>query len=78
VAEGAPARAAIEGLRPPVFFRHKPLLERALNVWRPETLAAAGTALLEAERRTKSTGVPAETIARGIVMTLARQGAARR
>jgi DNA polymerase III subunit delta len=78
MAEGAPARAAIEGLRPPVFFRHKPMLERALGVWRAETLAAAGTALLEAERRTKSTGIPAETIARGIVMTLARQGAARR
>ena len=54
------------------------MLERALGVWRAETLAAAGTALLEAERRTKSTGIPAETIARGIVMTLARQGAARR
>jgi DNA polymerase-3 subunit delta len=54
------------------------MLERALRVWRPEALEAAGAALLEAERRTKSTGIPANTIARGIVMTLARQGAARR
>lgn len=68
----------IEGLRPPVFFRHRPMLERALRVWRPEALEAAGAALLEAERRTKTTGIPATTIARGIVLTLARQGAVRR
>jgi DNA polymerase-3 subunit delta len=68
----------IEGLRPPVFFRHKPMLERALRVWRADALEASGAALLEAERRTKTTGIPANTIARGIVMMLARQGAARR
>ena len=48
---------ALDGLRPPVFFRHKPAFERALRLWRPEALEAAGAALLEAERRTKTTGL---------------------
>ena len=34
--------------------------------------------LLEAERRTKTTGIPDVVIARGVVLTLARQAAARR
>ncbi len=78
VAGGAAASAAVEGLRPPVFFRHKPAFERALRLWRADSLEAAGTALLEAERRTKTTGIPAEVIARTIIATLARQAAARR
>jgi len=78
VAGGAAAKDAVDALRPPIFFRHKPMVERALRAWRLEALAAAGAALLEAERRTKSTGIPAETIARGIVMTLSRQAATRR
>jgi DNA polymerase-3 subunit delta len=75
VASGATPGAALEGLRPPVFFRHKPGLERALRRWRPEALEAAGAALLEAERRSKTTGLPAATIARAAVLALARQAA---
>jgi DNA polymerase III subunit delta len=76
VAGGAAPGAALDGLRPPVFFRHKPALEKALRQWRPEALEAAGTALLEAERRTKTTGLPAATVAREAVMLLARRAAA--
>jgi DNA polymerase-3 subunit delta len=75
VAAGAAPGAALDGLRPPVFFRHKPALERALRHWRPEALEAAGTALLEAERRTKSTGLPSATVARDAVTGLARHAA---
>ncbi|MCB4823344.1 DNA polymerase III subunit delta [Roseicella aerolata] len=78
VAAGAAPAGALEALRPPVFFRHKPAMERALRVWRPDALEAAGAALLEAERRTKTTGLPANTIARNAVTGLARQAAARR
>ena len=78
VANGAAASAAVGSLRPPVFFRHKPAFERALRLWRPEALEAAGAALLEAERRTKTTGIPAEVVARNLVTSLARQAAARR
>ena len=78
VSGGAAPSAAVEGLRPPVFFRHKPAFEKALRLWRPEALEAAGAALLEAERRTKTTGIPAEVIARNTVTSLARQAFARR
>ncbi|MBW8270960.1 DNA polymerase III subunit delta [Caldovatus aquaticus] len=75
VAAGMAPAAAAAGLRPPVFFRHRPAFERALRLWRPEQLAAAGAALLEAERRTKTTGMPDAAIARGAVLALARQAA---
>lgn len=78
VAGGASPAAALDGLRPPVFFRHKPALERALRLWRAEALAAAGTALLEAERRTKTTGLPDTVVAKAAVTALARQAASRR
>lgn len=78
VAGGAAPGAALDGLRPPVFFRHKPALQQALRLWRADALDAAGTALRDAERRTKTTGVPAETVARHAVLALARHAAARR
>jgi DNA polymerase-3 subunit delta len=78
VAGGAAPGAALDGLRPPVFFRHKPAFERALRGWRPDALEAAGSALLDAERRTKTTGLPSAAVAREAVMSLARRAAARR
>lgn len=70
---GAPLKAAVEGLRPPIFFKARPAFERALSLWSLPALQAAGQALLEAERRTKTTGIPDETIARAAVMSLARE-----
>lgn len=82
VARGQPASAAMEGLRPPVFFRAKPGFERALRLWSPALLEAAGTALLEAEKRGKSGSaarpIPDATVARAAVLTLARQAVALR
>jgi len=75
VEEGLAPGAALDGLRPPVFFRQKPALERALRAWRPESLETAAAALLEAERRTKTTGLPDTAVARAAVMALARQAA---
>jgi len=73
VARGASAKDAVEGLRPPVFFKARPAFERALRIWRPEMLATVGAALLEAERLTKTTGMPDDTVARAAVMGLARE-----
>lgn len=67
------AQDGMEAIRPPVFFRHKPMVERALRAWSPAALEAVGGSLLEAERRTKTTGLPSETVARWAVMVLARQ-----
>jgi DNA polymerase-3 subunit delta len=67
-------------LRPPVFFRHKPAFDRALRLWSGTALEAAGAALLEAERRTKTTAFrdADAAVARAAVAALARQAAARR
>jgi DNA polymerase-3 subunit delta len=73
VARGASPKEALDGMRPPVFFKSRPAFERALRLWRPETLAAAGAALLEAERATKTTGIPDVAVARAAVMGLARE-----
>jgi DNA polymerase-3 subunit delta len=62
-------------LRPPVFFRHRAAFDRALRLWPAPALEAAGAALLEAEKRTKTTafGDATETIARAAIAALARQ-----
>ncbi|WP_198372358.1 DNA polymerase III subunit delta [Roseomonas rosulenta] len=73
VARGAAPKDAVDGLRPPVFFKSRPSFERALRLWRPEMLAAAGAALLDAERATKTTGMPDTAVARAAVMGLARE-----
>lgn len=73
VAKGAAPRDAMDGLRPPVFFKSRSAFERALRIWKPEMLAAAGSALLDAERLTKTTGTPDETVARAAVLGLARE-----
>ena len=78
VADGRSPGDALAELRPPVFFRHRPTLERALRRWPTSSLAAAADAFLVTERRTKTTGLPDATVARQAVLTLARQAAARR
>jgi DNA polymerase-3 subunit delta len=62
-------------LRPPVFFRHKPAFDRALRNWSPAALEAVGAALLDAEKRTKTTAFRDAdvTIARAALAAIARQ-----
>jgi len=82
MAAGQSASGALEVLRPPVFFRLKPGFEQALRLWNPELLAAAGTALLEAEKQGKSGSanrpIPDTVVARAAVLQLARQAIALR
>lgn len=73
VQKGASPADALEALRPPVFWRQKPALERALRRWPAPRLEAMGAALLRAERQAKSTGLPDETIARQVVLVMARR-----
>jgi DNA polymerase-3 subunit delta len=77
VAQGQPPGAALDALRPPVFFRAKPGFERALRLWPPDALAAAGSALLEAEKQGKSGSaarpIPDAVVARAAILQLARQ-----
>jgi DNA polymerase-3 subunit delta len=78
MAKGASPGDALSALRPPVFFKSRPAFERAVRLWPPAALAAAGEALLEAERQTKTTGMPDDAIARAAVMALAREAVLRR
>jgi DNA polymerase III subunit delta len=73
VQKGASPMEALEALRPPVFWRQKPALERALRRWPAPRLEAMGAALLRAERQAKSTGLPDEVIARQVVLVMARR-----
>jgi DNA polymerase-3 subunit delta len=73
--EAVLAGGDVSGLRPPVFFRHKPAFERAARNWSAAALEAAGAALLEAEKRTKTTAFRDAdvTIARAALAAIARQ-----
>lgn len=77
MADGMSAGDAMGSLRPPVFFRDRPGMERALRLWRPERAEAVAEAFLETERRTKTTGMPDEVVFRQAVLSLARQAARR-
>jgi DNA polymerase-3 subunit delta len=72
VADGASAADAVGQLRPPVFWKAKPAMERALRRWSPGRLQSLGAALLRAERQAKSTGLPDEVIARQVILSMAR------
>jgi DNA polymerase-3 subunit delta len=61
-----------------VFFKSRPAFERALRLWPAPAFAAAAEALLEAERQTKTTGMPDQAIARAAVMSLAREAVLRK
>jgi DNA polymerase-3 subunit delta len=71
---GMAAGEAVGALRPPVFWRHKPAMERALRRWPAARLAALGAALLRAERMAKTTGLPDAVVARQAVLAIARRG----
>lgn len=72
---GASADEAVGALRPPVFWKAKPAMTRALSRWSVARLEALGAALLRAERQAKTTGLPDETVARQVVLGLARSAA---
>ena len=75
VAGGSSPADAISALRPPVFWKAKPAMERALGRWSIARLEALGAALLRAERQVKTTGLPDETVARQVILGLARSAA---
>jgi len=77
MSEGMSAGDALGSLRPPVFFRARPAMERALRKWRPAQLEALGVALLETERRTKTTGMNDVAVVRQMVLGIAHQAARR-
>jgi DNA polymerase III subunit delta len=73
--QGTTAADATKGMRPPVFYQKVGAFTRSLGLWPAATLAAAMTALAEAERGCKRTGWPDQVLCRNAVLTLARRSA---
>jgi len=74
--KGGTAERAVEGLRPPVFWKHKGRVAAQVRAWPTAHLARAEQELLEAEILCKSSGLPANALAERAALTLARRAAA--
>jgi len=75
MSQGASAGDAARGLRPPVFFKREAAFLQSLRLWSAMDLEAACTRIWEAERASKRTGNPGETICRSMVLGLAQRAA---
>ncbi len=74
--KGGSAERAVEGLRPPVFWKHKGRVAAQLRAWPVAQLARAEQELLEAEILCKSSGLPANALAERAALVLVRRAAA--
>lgn len=75
--DGLSADDALERLRPPVFFKQKPAMMVQLRRWNAGLVAHALAMLLEAEKRVKSAGMPADLIGQRALQALSRTGGGR-
>lgn len=75
IAEGADVGTAVGGLRPPIFFKQRPLFERAARRWRPGPLLQVIAELLACERRTRLVSAPETALARQTLLRAARAAA---
>jgi len=71
VANGEAVDAALRGARPPIFFKHQDSFRRQLQRWSERHLRRQAAALSEAEALIKTTGMPAETVCRAVLIDLA-------
>ena len=72
IAGGRPAREAIQGLRPPVFFRAIDEFARQLRLWREDALEDGLLCLTRAEIACKQTGAPQAALATRAMLRIAR------
>ena len=72
IAGGMSADAALQSLRPPVFFKHQERFLGEIRQWPPRRAAMALSVLLEAERQCKTTGFPDHAICSDALLRLAR------
>jgi DNA polymerase-3 subunit delta len=71
VAAGMSPADAVAGARPPVFWKEKELMTRALRGWSPTRVQAAIAALLEAERAIKMAGSAGDRLGRHAILSIA-------
>lgn len=71
MAAGKTAEKAMEGLRPPLFFKQRASFVRQLQLWPAPRLALALDILTQAELDCKTTGMPAAALCARALMRLA-------
>jgi DNA polymerase III subunit delta len=72
VARGSSPDEAMRGARPPIFFKLQDSFRRQLRAWREPALRYQLDLLSDAEARMKTTGLPADTICRAALTSVAR------
>ncbi|MFW5834219.1 MAG: DNA polymerase III subunit delta, partial [Pseudomonadota bacterium] len=70
VEAGASPASVVDGARPPIFFKAKPKAIQALGRLSAADLRGGLMALLEAERRLKTTGYPGPLVLRHTILAL--------
>ena len=75
---GASPKTAVDGARPPIFWKEKDAVAVELTLWTTPALVRGLGDILAAERAIKSSGSLGETLADAAVLLLARRAAARR
>jgi DNA polymerase-3 subunit delta len=75
---GASPQTAVDGARPPIFWKEKEAVAQELTLWTTPALVRGLADILAAERAIKSSGSLGETLADVAILTLARRAAARR
>lgn len=71
MAEGASAQQAMASMRPPVFFKRQPVVQKMLQIWSPKALEQALAAALTAETACKTTHIPDQDYCRHTLLALA-------
>ncbi len=71
---GASAADAVEAMRPPVFWKRKADMVRAVGLWPGARISAAMAEARRTELACKQTGAPDGVMVRRLVLALARQG----
>ena len=69
--EGASAQEAMAKMRPPVFFKRQPLVQKMLRLWSLIALDQALEAVLAAEAACKTTNIPDHDYCRHMMLALA-------
>lgn len=75
---GASPQTAVDGARPPIFWKEKDAIAAELGLWPTPMIVRALTDLLAAERDIKTSGSLGDSVAHAAILLLARRGAARR
>lgn len=71
MAEGQSAQQAMAAMRPPVFFKRQPVVQKMLRLWAPAALEQALAAVLAAEAACKTTHIPDQDYCRHTMLALA-------